>query len=290
MKNELDTFSYEQINDDNLARFLLHKEGNMREIVGKAYTDLGKELKEVRDRLSGSNQYDGVFDKWVRHIGMNPMQVNRLINRFELITKCDDQQLIEDLPVSLTYEIARPSAESTEPKRQAKQAVINGEVKTLKEYRELLAKKEAAEAALKKAESQREQAEREADILRGKLERVEEAEPEIQTEYIEVKTPDPELVAENERYKELFGDISMYEGRTTRVTNGDAITYTVYEFSEDVRKFVEKYGHLTHFSREFSEMIDEGKEEYRKAIHAMQTLMRSIQGAMDEKEPIIING
>ncbi|WP_271750130.1 hypothetical protein [Bacillus paralicheniformis] len=207
--------------------------------------------------------------------------VNRLIQRYELIVaSCDEQaSLLEDLPVSLTYEIARPSAESTEPKRQAKQAVLNGEVKTLKEYRELLAEKEAAEAALK-------QAEREADILRDKLERVEEAEPE----YVEVKTPDPELLAENERYKELFGDISMYEGRTTRVTNGDAITYTVYEFSEDVRKFVEKYGHLTHFSREFSEMIDEGKEEYRKAIHAMQTLMRSIQGAMDEKEPIIING
>ncbi|MGR3287944.1 hypothetical protein [Bacillus sp. (in: firmicutes)] len=255
----------------------------MREIVGKAYTELGRELKEAQDCLAKKGY--GCFREWCTSIGLKKDVVNRLIQRYELIVaNCDEQaDLLEDLPVSLTYEIARPSAESTEPKRQAKQAVLNGEVKTLKEYRELLAEKEAAEAALK-------QAEREADILRDKLERVEEAEPEIRTEYVEVKTPDPELLAENERYKELFGDISMYEGRTTRVTNGDAITYTVYEFSEDVRKFVEKYGHLTHFSREFSEMIDEGKEEYRKAIHAMQTLMRSIQGAMDEKEPIIING
>ncbi|MEK4267883.1 hypothetical protein [Bacillus sp. FSL W8-0940] len=280
MANELDKFRYEQL-DDSTAEFLRIKESKMREIVGKAYTDLGRELKEAQERLSNHNKYKGAFEKWLHHIGMNREQANRLIRRFDLVTNCDNIQanILEDLPVSLTYEIARPSAESTEPKRQAKQAVLNGEVKTLKEYRELLAEKEAAEAALK-------QAEREADILRDKLERVEEAEPE----YVEVKTPDPELLAENERYKELFGDISMYEGRTTRVTNGDAITYTVYEFSEDVRKFVEKYGHLTHFSREFSEMIDEGKEEYRKAIHAMQTLMRSIQGAMDEKEPIIING
>ncbi|MGG3068006.1 hypothetical protein ABEO83_16505 [Bacillus glycinifermentans] len=59
----------------------------------------------------------------------------------DLVTNCDNIQanILEDLPVSLTYEIARPSAESTEPKRQAKQAVLNGEVKTLKEYRELLA-------------------------------------------------------------------------------------------------------------------------------------------------------
>ncbi|MBG9915230.1 hypothetical protein ABD67_09955 [Bacillus sonorensis] len=282
MAKEIKTFRYEQL-DSNTAEFLRTKENNMREIVGKAYTELGRELKEAQERLSKCGY--GCFQDWCTHIGIDRMKAMRLIQRYELIiTKCDEQaDLLEDLPVSLTYEIARPSAESTEPKRQAKQAVLNGEVKTLKEYRELLAEKEAAEAALK-------QAEREADILRDKLERVEEAEPEIRTEYVEVKTPDPELLAENERYKELFGDISMYEGRTTRVTNGDAITYTVYEFSEDVRKFVEKYGHLTHFSREFSEMIDEGKEEYRKAIHAMQTLMRSIQGAMDEKEPIIING
>lgn len=288
MANELDKFRYEQL-DDSTASFLRAKENDMREIVGKAYTDLGRELKEAQEHLA-KNKY-GCFQSWAESIGFKRQTVYKLIQRYELIIhNVDNREMLEDLPVSLTYEIARPSAESTEAKRQAKQAVINGEVKTLKEYRELLAEKEAAEAALKKAESQRDQAEREADILRGKLERVEEAEPEIQTEYIEVKTPDPELVAENERYKELFGDISMYEGRTTRVTNGDAITYTVYEFSEDVRKFVEKYGHLTHFSREFSEMIDEGKEEYRKAIHAMQTLMRSIQGAMDEKEPIIING
>ncbi|UAL15297.1 hypothetical protein KY998_11345 [Bacillus paralicheniformis] len=281
MKIEIESFNYEEL-DVSTASFLRAKENDMREIVGKAYTDLGRELKEAQEHLA-KNKY-GCFQSWAESIGFKRQTVYKLIQRYELIIhNVDNRQMLEDLPVSLTYEIARPSAESTEPKRQAKQAVLNGEVKTLKEYRELLAEKEAAEAALK-------QAEREADILRDKLERVEEAEPEIQTEYVEVKTPDPELVAENERYKELFGDISMYEGRTTRVTNGDAITYTVYEFSEDVRKFVEKYGHLTHFSREFSEMIDEGKEEYRKAIHAMQTLMRSIQGAMDEKEPIIING
>ncbi|MGN9867385.1 hypothetical protein [Bacillus swezeyi] len=285
MTNEIETFSYKQL-DDSTAEFLRNKENRMREIVGKAYTDLGRELKEAQDELA-KNRY-GCFEEWCETLGINRKAANRLIQRYNLIvTNCHSKtSLLEDLPVSLTYEIARPSAESTEPKRQAKQAVLNGEVKTLKEYRELLAEKEAAEAALKQAESQREQAEREAGILRDKLERVEESEPEIRTEYVE----DPELLAENERYKELFGDISMYEGRTTRVTNGDAITYTVREFSEDVRKFVEKYGHLTHFVREFNEMIDEGKEEYRKSIHAMLTLMNSIQRAMNEKEAIIING
>ncbi|UMQ50200.1 hypothetical protein [Bacillus velezensis] len=288
MKNEIDSFKYEQL-DKTTAEFLRAKENNMREIVGRAYTELGRELKEAQERLA-KNGY-GCFDEWITSLGMNKMNVNRLIHRYSLVTKCDEQaDILEDLPVSLTYEIARPSAESTEPKRQAKQAVLNGEVKTLKEYRELLAEKEAAEAALKQAESQRTLAEQEADILREKLERAEEAEPEVQMEYVEVPTSDPKVIAENERYKELFGDVSMYEGKTTRVTNGDAITYTVREFSEDVRKFVEKYGHLTHFAQEFNGMIDEGKVEYGKAIHAMQTFLNSMRRVMNEKEAVIING
>jgi len=285
----LSGFNYLQLSGD-IAATLKQKEIAMKEIINKAYTDLGRELKHAQDILS-KNGY-GCFREWTDSIGLKKDTVNRLIQRYELIVAACDHQadLLEDLPVSLTYEIARPSAESTEPKRQAKQAVLDGEVKTLKEYRELLAEKEAAEARLCEAESHRERAEKEAELLRDKLERVEESEPETVTEYIEVETTDPKIVAENERYKELFGDISMYEGRTTRVTNGDAITYTVYEFSEDVRKFVEKYGHLTHFVQEFNGMISEGKQEYKKAIHAMQTLMRSIDRSIDEEGSIIING
>ncbi|MGF0002842.1 hypothetical protein ACQRCG_04890 [Bacillus altitudinis] len=289
MKNKIDKFRYEQL-DFRTVDFLREKEMNVRSIVGRAYTDLGRELKGAQEHLS-INGY-GCFQEWCSYIGIDRMKVMRLIQRYELIsTNCDERaELLEDLPVSLTYEIARPSAESTEPKRQAKQAVLDGEVKTLKEYRELLAEKEAAEKRALEAESQRHLAEKEADLLRDKLERVEEVEPETVTEYVEVETTDPKLIAENERYKELFGDITMYEGRTTRVTNGDAITYTVYEFSEDVRKFVEKYGHLTHFAQEFNGMINEGKQEYKKAIHAMQTLMRSIERSIDEEDSIIING
>ncbi|MGY5348112.1 hypothetical protein [Bacillus subtilis] len=290
MKNEISSFKYEQL-DKTTSEFLRSKENNMREIVGKAYTDLGRELKEAQEHLAKNGC--GCFQTWAESIGFKRNKAYDLIRRYEMIVRISDGQqisILEDLPVSLTYEIARPSAESTEPKRQAKQAVLNGEVKTLKEYRELLAEKEAAEAALKQAESQRTLAEQEADILREKLERAEEAEPEVRTEYVEVPISDPKIVAENERYKELFGDVSMYEGKTTRVTNGDAITYTVREFSEDVRKFVEKYGHLTHFAQEFNGMIDEGKVEYGKAIHAMQTFLNSMRRVMNEKEAVIING
>lgn len=44
----------------------------------------------------------------------------------------EQRNLIEDLPVSLTYEIAKPSANP-----ELKQKVLDGEIKTLKEYKEL---------------------------------------------------------------------------------------------------------------------------------------------------------
>src|SRR5690625_4137016 len=112
MTSELTKFKYEQL-DESTADFLRQKESNMREIVGKAYTELGKELYEAQQRLS-KNGY-GCFSEWCKHIGFNNVQANRLIQRYSMITKCNErtQELLEDMPVTLSYEIARPNSEDT---------------------------------------------------------------------------------------------------------------------------------------------------------------------------------
>ena len=122
MSKELTQFNYEQL-DKSTADFLRQKELNMRQIVGKAHTELGKKLKEARDKLAGRNQYDGVFLKWLEHIGMERTKAHQLINRYELVENWDERNIVEDLLVSLTYEIAKPSAESTPAKAQAKEEV-----------------------------------------------------------------------------------------------------------------------------------------------------------------------
>jgi hypothetical protein len=61
-----------------------------------------------------------------------------LINRYTLLVQnLDDQkrELLEELPVSLTYEITKPSANE-----DLKQKVLDGEVKSLKEYKGLEAR------------------------------------------------------------------------------------------------------------------------------------------------------
>ncbi len=87
----------------------------------------------------------------------------------------EERELIESLPVSLTYEIANPSSEDTEPKRLAKSSVLSGDITTLREYRELLAKLEAEQTARKKAES-------DYEVLRDTIEAVTESEREVKSE------------------------------------------------------------------------------------------------------------
>lgn len=198
MTNELSTeFKYDLV-DQSTADFLKQKEFNMREIVGKAYTELGRELKEAQEHLASHNKYQGVFEKWFRSIGLKRDAVWRLINRYDLIANCDniEKGLLEDLPVSLTYEIAKPSSESTESKKQAKEAVLNGEVKTLKEYKEL-------EAKLRKAEEDK-------CLLETKLKREKEKQPEVVHKKIQIDNTDYESIEKlKKQVKQLERDLNF---------------------------------------------------------------------------------
>ncbi len=77
---EITTFDYGQL-DGKTAEFLRSKERNMREIVGKAYTELGRELKEAQDALSKRGY--GCFEEWYTAMGFRRQNVYRLIDRYE---------------------------------------------------------------------------------------------------------------------------------------------------------------------------------------------------------------
>lgn len=148
-------FDYKQV-DEQMAEFLRRKESNMREIVGKAYTDLGRELYEAQQELAGS-RYDGVFVRWYRYLGYADRTVYNLIDRFTELQKLqngEDIKRFEELPVTLSYQISGGSSESTPAKAQAKAEVLAGNIDTLKEYRERIAE----------LEGRAKQAERQADI------------------------------------------------------------------------------------------------------------------------------
>src|SRR5699024_10430019 len=186
MTKELTQFKYEQL-DESTADFLRRKESNMRQIVGKAYTELGKELYEAQQGLSKKGY--GCFEEWFTTLGFKKRNVYRLIDRYKLVrANLAQTDLLEDLPVSLTYEISGKSSEATPAKTQAKSEVLSGEIESLKEYRERIKELECkAEQAEKQAEAERKERER----LEQENEKLSNKEPEVITEYIEKETSEP---------------------------------------------------------------------------------------------------
>lgn len=133
------TFDYSTI-DNSTASFLREKEFKVNESANRAFTEIGKELKEAQEVLS-KNGY-GCFIEWCESIGFKKDKAYALINRYELIVgNSDKQDLIESLPLSLSYEIAKKSVEP-----EIKKKVLDGEVTSLKELREV-------KKALQEAES-----------------------------------------------------------------------------------------------------------------------------------------
>lgn len=249
-------------------------------VAGEAIFEIGRRLKHVKE----NDLAHGEWEKWCREdIGMSRQHADKFIKVAETfdMSTCHFKQSLDAL-----YHIATLPPEEREVEHEVNGVKKKPEDMTVRELREVKRQLKAEQNRVERLEKEKDAERSERERLEDELEKAPKI--EVRTEYVEVK--DELAERKLKRYEELFGDVSMYEGKTTRVTNGDAITYTVFEFSEDVRKFIEKYGHLTHFAREFNEMIGEGKEEYRRAISDMVRFMGAIERNLNEEETIIING
>nr|WP_259544457.1 DUF3102 domain-containing protein [Heyndrickxia oleronia] len=175
-------------------------------VAGEAIFEIGKRLKHVKE----NDLVHGEWSKWCETIGMSRGQATKFITVFDELHSRNGSTS-NQIGLEALYQIATMPEETRE---QPHTIPSTGETKTVDEMtvRELREVKKA----LKTAVQQRDTAIRDAEILRDTLESIEDIEPavEVQTKYIEVT--DERTIAELARYKELFGDVSMYEGKTTR--------------------------------------------------------------------------
>ncbi|UPA17918.1 hypothetical protein [Borrelia puertoricensis] len=124
------SFKYEKL-DKEIADFLKMKQYEIFNIFNNTYTEIGRILKEAQDKLRGNNQYDGLFYKWFTSMGFKKDKVYSLISRYELLVENSDKQLIiNNLPLSLSYEISKKSCPT-----HLKMEVLNGKIKSLKEFK-----------------------------------------------------------------------------------------------------------------------------------------------------------
>ncbi|CAF1771947.1 hypothetical protein NRS6094_03959 [Bacillus subtilis] len=288
MTNELSTeFKYDLV-DQSTADFLHQKEFNMREIVGKAYTEMGRELKEAQNYLANYNKYQGIFVKWCESIGLKKDKVYSLIQRYDLLFGNSEKiELLEDLPVSLTYEIAKPSSESTESKKQAKEAVLNGEVKTLKEYKELEAKLRKAEEDNKNLSYELNQEKKNKTVVEKVIDN---------TDYKLIDTLKKELEYKNKKYENLSKQKMILEQQLER----SDVKVKEYEELTNKLKAVTReqddLGRQVEATSELSEMVWEIEKvlkgslapvKYAKAIRDMsdnQIIMNNLDSVIGHVE------
>lgn len=95
---------------------------------------LGKELKEAQDTLADHDS--GIFGKWYQSLGYNKDTVYRHINAYDFVVEnCENPDDAEKIQQSLLFAISKPSA----PKELTAK-VLEGDITTHKEYKELLEK------------------------------------------------------------------------------------------------------------------------------------------------------
>ena len=166
LSTKITQFDYSQL-DTSTSEFLKLKEDSMRFIMTNATTQIGKELKEAQDRLSKDGY--GCFEEWYVSLGFKTTNVYRLIQRFNLIdsSNLEETKLLEELPLSLTYEIAKPSVD-----QGLKENVLTGDITTFKEYKKLEKDKKILEEKAKQLENNNKE-------LKIELEQERSKEPEI---------------------------------------------------------------------------------------------------------------
>lgn len=174
-----ETFDYSLV-DNETAEFLKEREYTINGIAEDARIKIGRELKKAQDKLA--NHGNGVFVKWYESGGLNKHQVHYYINLERLSTNMDELQKDNFLnaPKSLQKEVMKKNAPE-----DLKQKVLDGDITTHKEYKQLQKDKEELEQQNAQLQSQVEQAQRSEEIAKKQLEDAESREPEVIEKYME---------------------------------------------------------------------------------------------------------
>ncbi|MCY9577935.1 hypothetical protein [Paenibacillus alvei] len=269
MDTRVSTFDYGQL-DGETAECLRKCEQEIGETLGQAATRVGAILKRAQEKLAAHGY--GCFGKWLDSMGFPRRTAYELIDRYELFVRIphNQRELFETLPTSLSKVISAKSADSTEPKRQAKQAVLNGDIRTRKEYLELVSRLESEENARKEAEARAEKAEEDYELVRDTLEAIEAQPPKV--------IADPTLSDRLKRYEARYGDI---DGEVTeRISNHTEVDGAAAHFSDDVQTFLLNYAHLTTFRATFTGISDAAYEEYRTSLDALREFVNGMERVM----------
>lgn len=166
-------FDYSTV-DTETATFLQEKEQKITQIRMMSVMAIGKELKEVHGKLA--NNRTGTFQKWCKNIGISDDTANRYIRAYEYITaNCGNIEDADNIQTSLLFAISKTSAPP-----ELQKAVLEGDITTHKQYKELESKlRKISEELAKKDEELKCESDNSSQILNRMENRIKKAEQDL---------------------------------------------------------------------------------------------------------------
>lgn len=205
-----ETFDYSLV-DNETAEFLKEREYTINGIAEDARIKIGRELKKAQDKLA--NHHEGVFVKWYESGGLDKHQVYYYINLNKFSTNLENNQKDNFLnaPKSLQKEVMKKNTPD-----DLKQKVLDGDITTHKEYKQLQKDKEELKQQNAQLQSQVKQAQRSEEIAKKQLENAENREPEVVEKEI-VKEVVPDRI--NKQLENLKNDKKLLEQREKELSD-----------------------------------------------------------------------
>lgn len=158
------SFDYSLVDTDT-ATFLQEKEAKITQIRMMSVISIGKELKEAQDKLASHNKNEGIFVKWIEASGIKKSTAYDYMRVYEYVVR-NSENIIEpeNIQPSLLLAMSKPSAPA-----ELQQAVIDGDITTHKQYKELEAQLKAREQEKEFAEDKAQRAEDSLSLSRSEI-------------------------------------------------------------------------------------------------------------------------
>lgn len=214
MEYSVDEFQYDSL-PQKLSESIIEKENILNGIKHRYAKEVGKVFYEAQQEFSDYNN-GGLFKKWYSSLGFKQRNVYNYIQIYNEVQQLHGDQLetFEELPKRLQIEVSKPSHIP-----ELKEKVLDGDIKTHKEYKELERQLKQRDEQNAQLQSQVEQAQRSEEIAKKQLEDAESREPEVIERYSEPKDYQEAINKSEElerKNRDLEQQIKFYKNRSKR--------------------------------------------------------------------------
>lgn len=271
-----ETFNYAVLSAE-MGDYLKRKEQQLKNEYMNFTANCGAIFAEAQEKLAGSNQYNGLFEKWINSMGFKKDTVYRMINVHKFcssqIATSSQAELFDSLSKSLQYEIAKPSAPA-----ELVEQVLNGDITTHKDY---IALKKQLEEARSETENVKRDSEKnsaklaaetaKADELKRNIEELNEKNTRLALEIVKLeKRPVDVIVDSNEVNKRVAEAVNKINSETEQT-----LAAREQEFAETLHFKDERIWALEDKLKELGGSTDADKkifllsmtdEDYRKML------------------------